>query len=80
MAVKKEEVPYTSASTAENQKVSEKVYASAPTIAAPMITDVWVVSGAIVLSGTINFFAKCEIVQKRNNIESALVSADNELI
>ena len=41
MAVKKEDMAYTSASTAENQKLSEKVYTKAPTIPAPIKEMVW---------------------------------------
>ena len=70
-AVNSEDIEYTSASTAENQKVSENVYANAPTKPAP--------SNPIPLakvSGRINLRPKAVIVQKRNKIVNAEANAD----
>src|SRR5690606_41403071 len=41
MAVKKEDMAYTSDSTAENQKLSVKAYAKAPMMPAPIREMVW---------------------------------------
>ena len=77
-AVKSEDVPYTSPSTAENQKVSEKAYAIAPT--SPLAKTAIICPLVISLFVEINFFARCVIVQKRNMIVKALARADRAFI
>jgi hypothetical protein len=69
--VKSDEDAYTSPSTAENQKVSEKVYANAPTAPAPNRAMPFQV-----VSGCTSFFANAVIVQKRKRIVNALASAE----
>lgn len=73
--VKKLEEAYTSASTAENQKVSEKVNVNAPTAPAPIMASVCQLSKASPAL-TIIFLAKWVIVQNINITVSALVTAE----
>ena len=75
MAVKKDDIAYTSASTAENQKLSEKVYTKAP-----INPD----NKSIMLSGLVNeskvlfkiFRPMRTIVQCKNKIVRALDTTD----
>jgi hypothetical protein len=71
--VKSEESAYTSASTAENQKVSENAYARAPVNPAPIIIMISERIGIIFY----NYFG-CEMVmlQNRKRMVNALASAD----
>ena len=75
IAVKREDVAYTSPSTAENQNESEKVNANSPTKPVPIME---IISEVEILSSdeTIIFFARWVIVQKRNNMVKALAKAD----
>ena len=73
MAMNKGDTPNTMASTAENQKESEKANARAPTAPAPMM--------AIVFSGVrtspfvvISFLARWVMVQKRKRMANPLLS------
>src|SRR5690606_28835619 len=77
-AVQREDMAYTSVSTAENQNVSEKVYANAPTNPAPMIWNYW----AVVISGSLAsiFFANAVMVQNKKVMVRALESADPTFI
>ena len=70
---------YTSDSTAENQKVSEKVYANAPTNPAPiiLIRVPWSISSSFL---TRIFFAKAVIVQNKNRMVNALETAEPTFI
>src|SRR5688572_32478733 len=78
-AVKKEDIAYTSASTAENQKESENVYAIAPTAPAPINNKVFFDN-----SSTFVIFKSLRpnktIDQKRNRIVKALESTLVKLI
>ena len=78
MAVKKDDVPYTSASTAENQNVSEKVYAKPPIKPLPKIAIVSPNEGSSFL--VINRLVKWVIDQKRNSIVKALARAERIFI
>ena len=74
-AVKKEDIAYTSASTAENQIESENVHTSPPTNPAPitaMVCPMFKTSPAL----TNIFLAKCVIDQNR---KSTVKAADNTL-
>ena len=79
MAVKNDDIAYTSPSTAENQKESEKVYVRDPITPAAKI--------AIILKGSSSlsdlllyiFLPKAVIVQKRNKIENDEHKAESTL-
>ena len=74
-AVKKELMAYTSPSTAENQKLSENVYANAPTAPAPSTAMTPALSR---FSLPPNSFAESAVmVQKRNKMLNELESALN---
>src|SRR5438093_452680 len=74
IAVKNEELAYTSPSTAENQNESLNVYAKAPTRPAPMTAINWEeVDSAFPIT---IFLARAVMVQKRNKIVNALISAE----
>ena len=74
-AVNNDDVAYTSASTAENQNVSEKAYARAPVSPAAIIAIVCPNFGSEP-DDAIIFFARWVMVQKRNIIVNALARAD----
>jgi hypothetical protein len=72
--VKKLDEAYTSASTAENQKVSEKFKVNAPTIPENMIAIDCQPSASPLFTNI--FFARCVIVQNINMTVKALVTAE----
>src|ERR671912_671691 len=73
-AVKNEDIPYTSASTAENQADSEKVNDNAPTIPAPISTHIFSsVSSASFVTFMI-FLPNKTIDQKRNRTAKELAN------
>src|SRR5690554_6656057 len=76
-AVNKEDRPYTSASTAENQNVSVNAYAEAPTRPAAKITKREMPDNSF---STKNLRAKCVIVQNKNIIVAPLATAVKILI
>ena len=76
MAVKNDDTPYTSPSTAENQNESENVYAKAPTNPAPITENNWPFESTLPKI----FLPKAVIVQNRNRIVKALQVADNKFI
>jgi len=78
MAVKNDEKPYTSASTAENQNESEKVYANPPTKPLPKIAMVWLSVGT--LSLVITLLVRWVMVQNRNKMVNALARTVNVFI
>src|SRR5690606_5612381 len=78
MAVQSEERAYTSDSTAENQNVSEKVYASAPTSPLPMIRKIFPAFSSPDCFRT-SFLARAVMVQKRNRIVNPLARTDPKL-
>ena len=69
-----EDRAYSSASTAENQKLSVKVYAREPIIPLPIITGICFASRTLFLVMTLR--TRCVMVQKRNIIAKALVTAE----
>lgn len=75
IAVKNDEVAYTSPSTAENQNESLKVNANAPTIPAPIMAIVDAVEASDPLF-TISFLARWVIVQNKNRTVKALMIAE----
>src|SRR5580700_5134623 len=76
MEIKRGETPKTMPSTAENQKESEKVKASAPTAPAPMMAMVFSkLIGSYFF--TSNFFASRVVVQKRNKMANPLLMAES---
>ena len=77
-AVKKEDIAYTSPSTAENQNESEKVYASDPITPAAITENIFGKENSFEVN--INFLPKAVIVQKRNRIVNELQIADIILI
>src|SRR6478735_5872756 len=72
-AVKRDDIAYTSASTAENQKLSENAYDNDPTIPAAKIDHF--ISSIERFVMTINFRAINTIDQYKNKMVSALDSA-----
>src|SRR5438105_13577241 len=72
-AVKREDIAYTSASTAENQKLSENAYDNEPTTPAQNINHF--LSSTEPFAININFCAKRTIDQYKNRIVNALASA-----
>src|SRR5690606_12486955 len=78
-AVQRDDIAYTSDSTAENQNVSENVYAKAPTAPAPRIcTSLPSVGSAP--RGTMVFRTKAVIVQNRKSIVRPLDTAEPKFI
>ena len=75
MAVKNDDEAYTSPSTAENQNESENVYAKAPTIPLPNIVRIVHVLISFSPLWFQIFLPKAVIVQKRNKMVNALISA-----
>ena len=75
-----EPIPYTSPSTAENQKESEKAKAKAPTIPLPNMAICCESVNSDLSSSCNNRCAKCVILQNKNNIAKALAVADIKLI
>ena len=73
-AVRKLEKAYTSASTAENQKVSLKVKARAPVKPLPSINTAC--EGESVLPVCKSLRVRCVMVQNKNRIHPALSNAD----
>ena len=65
---------YTSPSTAENQKESEKVYVNAPTNPLPKMAYILFFSFSSLLANI--FLPKAVMVQKRNKMVKELQSAD----
>ena len=82
-AVKREDDAYTSPSTAENQKVSEKVYANAPTAPAPRraMPRVRLIGDEVKgdEAGFTNLHPNAVIVQKRKRIVNAEANAERAL-
>ena len=76
MAVKKEDIAYTSPSTAENQNESVKVYVKAPTTPAARIEIILNLSFFDSSFFTSILFPNAVIVQKRNKIVNELQRAD----
>jgi hypothetical protein len=76
-AVKSEELAYTSPSTAENQNVSENIYARDPTTADPKIKAISLNPGSVLLLISI-LRTRCVMVQKRKRIVNALARPDRE--
>src|SRR5690554_223634 len=79
-AVSIEEKAYTSPSTAENQKVSENVYTSAPTTPLPMTAMICPLLSILLPLLSSSLRVRCVIVQKRKRMVKALISADMLLI
>ena len=78
MAVQRDDKAKTMVSTAENQKVSVKVKASAPTSPAPKTCNCFARS-ASTLPPT-SFFASAVIVQNKNIMVAPLANADIKLV
>ena len=76
IAVKKDDIAYTSPSTAENQKESVNVYVNAPTMAENSIKKSFVLSEQF----NFNLLQNPEIVQKRNKIVNELHKAESIFI
>ena len=78
MAIKNKEVAYTSPSTAENQIVSEKEQAKAPTAPAPTIATILsIVSSSSAF--TKSLFAIIAMVKYKNNTLPAVINPDMKL-
>ena len=71
MAVNNDDIAYTSPSTAENQNVSEKQYASAPTIPAPYMAIALDTGQEPSSDGFTSLFPRKTIVRYRNITVSA---------
>ena len=78
-AVQNDEKAYTSASTAENQKVSLHVYANAPHTPPPKISSIFHSEMSSASSRTIMRRTRCVIVQNNSKIVAALSRADMAL-
>ena len=77
MAVKNDDMAYTSPSPAENQNESEKVKAREPT--SPLPSMAYMLASDISRSRGTSFRPSMVMVQKRNNIVKLLLSADMTL-
>ena len=73
----KEDAAYTSASTAENQKESEKVYAEAPIIPLASITAIFPLVNSPVCKDI--FFAKAVMLQNKKRIDNDEHNAEKTL-